>query len=583
MQHDVSVSYSSKDRDTVMGFVARLRDAGINVWIDQGGIDGATNWGEEIVEAIESCKVLVLALSTASSESHNVVKEVSLALERQKQILPVNLEPVEVPRALRYPLAGIQHIDLFGGDASDGLGQVLRALARHGIVPHERKAAVSSAPVAAPASGGKKVIAVLPFANISPDKESDYFSDGLSEEINARLARIGGIKVVSRTNSMQYKGVKKDIETIGRELRAHYVLEGTVRRFENDLRITADLIDVETGTQLWADTYKGKMSDIFDIQEKVAKEILEALRLTLTPSEQIGLEKRATLDSAAFDLHLRARDFLYRLTKTNVQLAIDLFKKALERDPRYAEAHAGLGEAYALLYHLFERKEEYLDKAIEESLRALMYDAGVSEAYSALAQAYFNKRSFDEALQASRKATELNPDNFIGYWVEGRIFMNTGRYPEAEEQYLRTIAINPDFYSAYVDLHNIYDLMSDAAKIQTIQSRMMDFFPNYLARHPDDARAHMVFGVVLAQEGLHDEARIEGATALQLSPADPLMMYNAACFYALLGDLAQSIESLGNAIAAGFEHFDWIERDPDLAAVREDPGYIELLRRKGGA
>ena len=188
---------------------------------------------------------------------------------------------------------------------------------------------------------------MLPFVNISPDKESDYFSDGLTEDLISNLSRLKGMSVVSRTNSIRYKGSKLDIEEIGRELGARYIIEGTVRRHQDDLRITANLIDVDSSTQLWSDRYKGKMADVFDIQETVSKEIVDALAITLTPTEKVALTRRSTSNADAFDLYLRGREALYRLTKTNIEFAAQLFQQAIRLDGRYAQAYAGLAEAYA--------------------------------------------------------------------------------------------------------------------------------------------------------------------------------------------------------------------------------------------
>jgi len=185
-----------------------------------------------------------------------------------------------------------------------------------------------------------KSIAVLPFDNISPDKENDYFSEGLTGELIANLSRLKDVKVISRTTSMQYKDTKKDIKTIGRELSARYIIEGNVRKFGDDLRITAQLIDVESDTQLWAETYKGKLADVFDIQEKVSKQIVDALMVKLTPTEKIELTKRPTVNAEAFDYNLRARNYLYRYSKNYIQFAIQFFEKAISLDSRYAEAYA---------------------------------------------------------------------------------------------------------------------------------------------------------------------------------------------------------------------------------------------------
>ena len=421
---------------------------------------------------------------------------------------------------------------------------------------------------------------MLPFDNISPDKESDYFGDGLTEELIANLSRLKDIRVVPRTTSMQYKGTKKDIKTIGRELGARYILAGSVRKFQDNLRITVELIDVETDAQLWAETYKGTLADVFDIQEKVSKQIVDALMVKLTPTEKIVLEKRSTINAEAFDCNLRARNFLYRRTKNSVQFAIQLFKKAIELDPRYAGAYAGLGEAYANLYQDFERKDTWLDKAIESSLRALMYDSTLSEAYAALSLAYWNKEERHEALTASQKAIELDPNNFIGYWILGRIYHGTDRDREAIDLFKKVVALNPDFYSVYGDLEIVYARLGEKEKYDETLHTALKVYERYLSQHPDDARGHMYFATDLAQVGRKEEAKLEAARALELSPDDPLMLYNATCFYAQMGEKRLALETLKNAIAAGYANFDWLKRDSDLDSIRKEPEYIELLKGK---
>ncbi|HUN64937.1 MAG TPA: protein kinase [Bacteroidota bacterium] len=425
-----------------------------------------------------------------------------------------------------------------------------------------------------------KAIAVLPFDNISPEKENDYFSDGLTEEIIANLSRLKNMRVISRTTTMQYKGAKKDIKTIGRELGARYIMEGSVRKFQDNLRITAQLIDVDTDAQLWAETYKGKLADVFDIQEQVSKQIVDALMLKLTPTEKIVLTKRATLNPEAFDCNLRARNFLYRRTKNSLQFAIQLFLRAIELDPRYAAAYAGLGEAYASLFQDFERKEIWLSKAIESGLKALMYDATLSEAYAALGLAYLNTKALEDAVTASRKAIELDPNNFIGYWILGRIYHTTDRDPEAVGMFQKVLALNPDFYSAGSDLYIVYMRLGEKDKAEEMLKKNIEIYPRYLSQHPDDARGHMFYAIDLVLCGRNDEAKSEAAKALELNPSDPLMLYNAACFYAQMGERQLALQSLRNAIIAGYENFDWAQRDPDLDAIRDDPSFAEMMRRQ---
>ena len=435
---EVFVSYSRNDKDRVLELAGKLRAAGVSLWLDTSGIDGATFWGEQIVHALESAKVLLLMISKSAVQSDNVAKEVVLISERKGHILPVHLEPTQIPSTLKYQLAGIQHVEYFNSaDSDQNLKTILRSLTRIGVKiappPQEAKTATPAvSPAAHPvsAAGGAVepgALAVLPFDNISPDQETDYFSNGLTEELIARLSIVSEIELVSRWASMQLKDRTHDIRAIGNELGARYIVGGSVRRFQDSVRITVQLVDVGTNRQLWGNTYKGKLDDIFDIQEQVAQQIVEALKLKLSFSEKVSLTKRQTVNAQAYDLYLRGQDYLYRLTKRSVDRAIQLFEKAIELDPRYAAAYAGCSSAYGQMYWLFAREEKYRDRAQELSFKALMYDNNLAEAYTAMGLSYFISGKFEEASASSRKAIELDPDDFIAHWTLGRIHFTDRR------------------------------------------------------------------------------------------------------------------------------------------------------------
>ena len=433
------------------------------------------------------------------------------------------------------------------------------------------------------ATGGSskmKGITVLPFGNMSPDKESDYFCDGLTEELIVNLSKIKDIKVIPRSKAMQYKGSDKEVKVIGRELGTRYVLSGNVRKFQDNLRISVELIDIETDEQLWAETYKGKLADVFDIQEQVSKQIVDTMLVKISPKETVVLTKRSTVNADAFDCYLRGRDFLYRRSKNSVNFSIELFLKAIELDTRYASAYAGLGEAYATFYQAFEREETWLEKAIEASLKALMYDPTLSEAYAALALAYFNKKEYTEALEAGQKATELDPNNYVAYWILGRIYRTSDRERESVDLFVKALTINPDFYSAFGDLEMVYERLGETEKFKEISKQALEFYPRYSSKHPDDARAHMYYALALTRAGKTEEAKRIAAKALHLSPDDAIMMYNASCFYTQIGEKQLAIETLDKAIHAGYENFEWIKRDPDFDGIRNETGYIELMKGK---
>jgi tetratricopeptide (TPR) repeat protein len=209
-----------------------------------------------------------------------------------------------------------------------------------------------------------------------------------------------------------------------------------------------------------------------------------------------------------------------------------------------------------------------------------MYDPTLSEAYAALGLAYLHKKSHEEAATASKKAIELDPNNFLGYWILGRIYHTTDRDREAVDLFLKVITLNPDFYSGYGDLRMAYESLGEKAKGLELHKSEIQVYPRYLAKHPDDARAHMFYALSLIKDGKMEDARAEGARAIELSPDDSLMLYNASCFYASLGDKVLAVETLRKAIAAGYEFYEWIKRDSDLEPIRNEPGYLEIMRGK---
>jgi serine/threonine protein kinase/Flp pilus assembly protein TadD len=403
-------------------------------------------------------------------------------------------------------------------------------------------------------------IAVLPFENMSSDKEVEYFADGLSEEVIGNLTGLKGMAVIPRTTSMQFKGTNKDINRIGKELGARYVITGSVRKFQDNLRISVQRLDLNNNKQLWAKTFKGKGDDIFDISENVSKEIVNATK--------------------AFDCYLQAREFITRRTKNSVQLAVDLYEKAIELDPQYSSAFAGLGEAYSIIFRDFERNEKLLDKALEVGLKAVEFDPTSSEAYAALGLSYFGKNELSKALDAARKAITLDDKNFNAFWILSRIYHTQDRDREAVEALEKLLQINPEFLIAYQDLAMYYERLNEMEKRKNLISIMLTVYPEYLKKHPDDSYMLMTYAVTLAEVDRKEEAKVAGEKALKYNPKDAVMMYYGACLYARLDERRHAVELLKKAVENGYENFEWIKRDPDFENIRKEPGYIELVKGK---
>lgn len=425
-----------------------------------------------------------------------------------------------------------------------------------------------------------KKLVVLPFQNNSRDHDSDYFSDGLTEEIIIRLSVIKELDIASRSTSMRYRDSKLDVASLGRELKARYLLQGTVRKHKDNLRISAELIDVEKDSELWAEIYRGKLADVFGIQEKVSKKIVKSLQLKLSPKEKVALGKRATTNSDAYDANLRAREFLFRYTKSYLLLAIDLFQNAIDLDPKYAAAYAGMAEACALLYETHDKKPKWIKKAEESSLKALIYDPTSSEAYSSLGLVYYNKNLPKEALIAAEKGISFDPNNFFAYWVRGRLYRVMERDAEAVDDFNKALELNGDFHSPYGDLQMAYETLKDKKNLQETIERAVLFYPSYLLHHPDDSRAHQFYAFTLHRLGRLEEAKKEMYKGIQQNPKDPIIVYNAACFYALIDDKKIAIENLKKAIENGFENYDYLKHDPDLFSLQKEPDFIAIMDGK---
>lgn len=584
---EVFVSYSRDDESRVFDLAAKLRAAGVSLWIDQGGLDAASQWSEQIVKALESAKVLLLIVTESAVHSDNVAKEVVLVSERKGHILPVYLEPTVIPPSLKYQLAGIQHISYFKGeDSGASLNAIVRSLERIGVrlaPPPDTKGSTptpdADARATVPAVGTieRGALAVMPFDNISPDQETDYFSDGLTEELIARLSLVSEIDLVSRWASKQLKERKHDVRAIGRELGARYIVGGSVRRFQDSVRITVQLVDVGTNRQIWGNTYKGKLDDIFDIQEQVAQQISEALKLKLSLAEKVSLTKRPTVNAQAYDLYLRGQDYLYRLTKRSLEYAIQLFERAIELDPRYAAAYAACSSAYGQMYQYFSRDDKYRNRAQELSFKALMYDSNLPEAYTAMGLSYFVWGKLEEASASSRKAIELAPDDFVAHWTLGRIHFTNGEFGLAYDLFRRVIELKPAFISGYADLAMTCDGLGRKDEARAARDQMLERLPNYILQNPDDSRARMFYAVTLAESGRKDDAIREGSNALEISPDDPMMLYNCACLHARLNETQRALELLRQAIGKGQLNFGWMRHDPDLTPLRDNPEFIALM------
>ncbi len=307
-------------------------------------------------------------------------------------------------------------------------------------------------------------IMVLPFKNLSTGENSDYFSDGITEDILIQISKIKELKVISFNSSKLYKGSNKSISEIGQELKVRHVLQGTVRRMVDDLRITTQLIDLQNDEVLWADTFERKLADVFSIQNEVARHITTALNIipALPDVDNRSLAQKQKLDSSyqvdihAYDYYLKGREYYYRYRSEDNENAILLFKKALALDNRYTLAYAGLADAYVQRALRYGQRSFWLDSALQKSEQALQLDKNSAEAYKALGLIYYTRSWFQKALAANRTAVELNPNYDPALGNLGWIYYHMGKFDQAYHWLLKAVQLNPTNPNLNLGLGMVY-------------------------------------------------------------------------------------------------------------------------------
>jgi adenylate cyclase len=444
--------------------------------------------------------------------------------------------------------------------------------------------AVVAVPESAPAPAAavaddRRSIAVLPFVNMSGDPENEYFSDGIAEEILNLLVKLPQLRVASRTSSFVFKGEKVNIPDVARKLNVGTLLEGSVRRAGDRVRITAQLIEVGTDSHLWSETYDREMRDVFAIQDDIARSIVAALEVTLTPRDRRALQYVATSDAKAYDYYLRGRQYFYEFTRRHFHNAIRMFRQAIEQDPNFALAYAGMADAYSLLYQWADSSAENIAKANEASIKAITLDPDSAEANAARGTALSIGGKYDDAERAFENAILLNPSLYEPYYFYGRDCLAQGKFEKAARLFNEACRVEPADYQAPSFLSMAYAELGREAERAEASQRTLLCAENHVDLHPDNGRALTFGAYALVELGQVDRAREWARRALEADKDEPAIIYNVACMYAQLGELEDAIELLGRAIDHGYGNRGWLEHDADLKPLRGHARFQELLDR----
>ena len=456
----------------------------------------------------------------------------------------------------------------------------------------------------------KNSIAVLPFANISPEEGQEYFCDGMTDEIIAKLSTLKELKVVSRTSVMRYKNTAKNIKEIGQELDVASVLEGSVRKEGDDIRITAQLINVKDGFPLWSDIYDRKLERILDVQSDVAENVVSALRTRLTPEEKRRLSVIPQIKPEAYQAYLKGLFYWNKRTGDDLRKATTYYEKAIEEEPDYTLAHVGLAECYNLIniYSSVPLKESF-PRAKEAALRAIALDETLGEAHNSLAYATYRYYwDFDEAEREFKRAIELSPNYATAHFWYSEFLMTQGRSNEAFKEMNLALELDPVslIINSSLGLLYLYTRQPEKAVEQLLKT--LEMGPNF-------AHAHGLLGLAYAKLNKFPEAIVEGKKAVELSGSSLFLMSNLGWIYAQAGKddeakrIIEELKDLSNkhsvpsfstafiyvglnendkafewleiAYEERYEMLVWIKVSPLLDPIRTDPRFSELLEKIG--
>src|SRR6267143_828485 len=426
--------------------------------------------------------------------------------------------------------------------------------------------------------GKIRSIAVLPFADLSAERDQEYFSDGVAEEILDALTKVGGLHVPARTSCFAFRGASMDAREIGKRLGVETLLEGSIRKAGNRLRINVQLVDARNGYHLWSERFDREIEDIFAIQDEIARRVLNALGLSLTEREERRFLKPSTANVEAYEFYLRGRKLFHSWTRQNMEFARQMFLRAVGIDPDFASAWAGLANTYVDLYR-WGRNSRDLEEAQRTSAHALKLDPNLAEAHVAIGQALAIQRQFKDAAAEFERAIELDPTLYDAYYFYARSSFETGDLEKAVQLFEKAHRSRPEDYQAMALRALALHELGRADEMREADQQAVDLINKYLELNPNEARAYSLGASPLARLGEREHSKRWSEQAMALAPNDPVVLYNAACNLAQLGEHDCALDGLERSIEAGVSGGDWSKHDPDFESLRDHPRFQAIVKR----
>lgn len=417
-------------------------------------------------------------------------------------------------------------------------------------------------------------IAVLPFTDMSAQKDQGYFCEGIAEAILHALTKIESLHVAARLSSFRYASTDADLQDIGRKLRVSTILEGSVRKSGERLRVTAQLVNVKDGYHLWSKSYDRKLEDVFAVQDEIASSIAGLLLNAVTP-----VEATSTQDVVAYDYYLRGRQFLSRFRKVDFESARQMFRQAIEKDPKFAQAWASYADSFSLEVMYAYPLPSLKEKAHEASERALALNPDLAETQASAGLAHLINDDFERAEQHLSKAIEFNPGLWEAYYYFARCRFHQGDMASAAELFEKAASVNPEDYQSR-SLRVL--VLRGAGRLDEAKSearRAIDVVEKRLEWHPDDVRALLLGAGSLIVLGEDERAQRWMHRAIQIDPDDPVSLYNIGCNLATLNKVEKALDYLERAFDHGTISKAWMQHDADLVNLHSHPRYAALLEK----
>jgi len=567
---DVFISYARATASQAHAVAEALRSLGYDVWRDDA-LPAHRAYTDVIEEQLQAAKAVVVIWSSEAVKSAWVQSEADAARVDQR-LVQLTIDGSKLPR----PFDRIQCANLIGwsGDPeADGWRKVVASVDE--LVSGAKRSA------AAPAAASRKLsVCVLPFANMSRDPEQEYFSDGITEDIITDLSKVSALSVVARNTAFTFKGRSVDVPQVARQLNVSHLLEGSVRKAGNRVRITAQLIDGLAGDHVWAERYDRDLDDIFALQDEISEAIVAALRLKLLPQEKQAIERRDTDSVEAYDLYLLARS--YYLTGNDGDARKDeaierLCGRAVEIDPGYAAAWALMASGQYILRSSHGRHGDGGHAAVE---RALALNPDLAEARAQRARMLANAGQHDEAAAEIAIALRLGPESYEVTYRAAMICYSQGRLREACPHFEKATALIETDLGAPSMLVSCYTALGDAENTRRVARIALSRAEKAVAQDRNNGKATVVGVAALAALGATNQAKDWMRRGLLIDPDNLMLSYNFACVLARsLGDTDAALAMLGPVLERdnGGMHVRLAPTDPDFASLREHPRFRNMI------